>query len=572
MKLGILARVSTDEQRKGQTIQSQVSELEHYAQKNNWIICDRFLDEGWSGELEHRPALDRLNEAILAKEIDSVLMYHPDRLSRNLIQQLLLQQNYEKQGVKIIFTSQPNMEDQSPESRLITKTIVAMNSELDKMRITDRFRMGKLRKARSGHVITGQAPYGYRYVKGDKDRGIEGHFIINLDEIETAKLILSWGKEGKSQRWIVNELMRLAIPTRQGNQTWARSSIAKILDQNIGVYTGHWAYLKYKSVEPKRRVNKEQYIRRPRSSRVMRDQADRIHIALDPSLVILSQDDAALIRQKQGDNRSKTSNAKNTYLLQYRLFCAKCNGLCYSDSFHQVPYYRCADKKRRFPLPAQCESGSIRAKTIESAVWESIVDMMMNPETLHTQAKQYFSDSKIVDVGVFDKKLKVLDTENERMMTAYREGLASLDDLRTQKKSIDEKRASILRSMKEAQAEQNSIKGISYESFVQDSSSFLKDFVEVLSNLSPEEKKQMLDWLSVKVHYDYEAKTYNIAGSLAVAQSCPQYVYAMASVVQKLNRATEQSKYTIPFTITGTIPQEIHKRSGIDRPRNSVNL
>jgi site-specific DNA recombinase len=151
MHLGILARVSTEEQRKGQTIQAQISELENYAKQNNLTIVDRFLDEGWSGTLEHRPALDRMNESIMSGAIDTVLMYHPDRLSRDSVQQLLLQREYEKQHITLIFTSQPNLHDQSPEVRLIQKTIIAMTSELDKMRITDRFRIGKLRKVRSGH-------------------------------------------------------------------------------------------------------------------------------------------------------------------------------------------------------------------------------------------------------------------------------------------------------------------------------------------------------------------------------------------------------------------------------------
>src|SRR5258708_4942010 len=49
LRLAIYARVSTEEQREGQTIDSQVSELERFARDKAWLISGTYKDEGWSG-------------------------------------------------------------------------------------------------------------------------------------------------------------------------------------------------------------------------------------------------------------------------------------------------------------------------------------------------------------------------------------------------------------------------------------------------------------------------------------------------------------------------------------------
>src|SRR5258708_18784986 len=44
LKVAVYARVSTEEQREGQTINSQVAELEHFARSKRWAICGIYKD------------------------------------------------------------------------------------------------------------------------------------------------------------------------------------------------------------------------------------------------------------------------------------------------------------------------------------------------------------------------------------------------------------------------------------------------------------------------------------------------------------------------------------------------
>ena len=62
-RLAVYARVSTEEQREGQTIDSQIAELERFAREKGWPIVGTYKDEGWSGGVMARPELDRLRDA-----------------------------------------------------------------------------------------------------------------------------------------------------------------------------------------------------------------------------------------------------------------------------------------------------------------------------------------------------------------------------------------------------------------------------------------------------------------------------------------------------------------------------
>ena len=70
---------------------------------------------------------------------------------------------------------------------------------LDDDHAVKRFRRGKLQKARAGHWIAGQAPYGYRYVP-NRD-GVPGHLGVEEAEAGVVRMLY---------RWLIDERMKHA--------------------------------------------------------------------------------------------------------------------------------------------------------------------------------------------------------------------------------------------------------------------------------------------------------------------------------------------------------------------------
>ncbi|KGT72800.1 DNA recombinase, partial [Bradyrhizobium japonicum] len=92
--VGIYARVSTEEQAKsGFSLQDQVRECRKKAGTDQII---EYVDEGVSGEFLDRPALSQLRYDVRNGLIDKIVCFDPDRLSRKLMNQLLITDEWEQ--------------------------------------------------------------------------------------------------------------------------------------------------------------------------------------------------------------------------------------------------------------------------------------------------------------------------------------------------------------------------------------------------------------------------------------------------------------------------------------------
>lgn len=97
LRVAVYARVSTEEQREGQTIDSQVSELERFTSTHGWVLISVYKDAGWSGSITARPELDRLRDDARAGRFQAVLINDVDRLARDVAHLGIIKRDLEKQ-------------------------------------------------------------------------------------------------------------------------------------------------------------------------------------------------------------------------------------------------------------------------------------------------------------------------------------------------------------------------------------------------------------------------------------------------------------------------------------------
>ena len=80
MKVALYARVSTD----GQDPEVQLAALRAHVANRAWQIVEEFVDRGFSGAKQRRPALDRLMRATWAGQFQGVLVWRFDRFARSV--------------------------------------------------------------------------------------------------------------------------------------------------------------------------------------------------------------------------------------------------------------------------------------------------------------------------------------------------------------------------------------------------------------------------------------------------------------------------------------------------------
>ena len=176
MRTAIYARVSTERQGREQTIESQLSALKSWAREQGHELSPEhiYTDEGYSGARLDRPGLDRLRDEAQVGAFDVVAVLTPDRLARKCAYQVLLLEELRRANCEIVFLHHPISDD--PNDQLLLQIQGAI-AEYERAVLGERFRRGKLQKAREGHYIGGRAPYGYRYIP--RHEQTPGHVVVD---------------------------------------------------------------------------------------------------------------------------------------------------------------------------------------------------------------------------------------------------------------------------------------------------------------------------------------------------------------------------------------------------------
>lgn len=454
MRIAIYARVSTDEQKQGGTIDSQIKELERYAQAHSHTIIGRYVDDGWSGSLLSRPALDRLRDDATARPFEAVLFTDVDRLSRDVANLAVVKRDLETKGINLIFQKLPT--DGGPLGNFMVN-ILGSFAELERALIADRTRRGRRFKVQERGIIMGNLPpYGYNYVKKDRLRGAEGRYEINPEEARVVRLIYSWVTEkGLSQRAVTRRLNDLGERPREGT-TWARSTVHRILTNET--YAGTTYYNKNRPAERLAAYSRNPSYGRGRAAR-LRPRSEWIPIPLPPHLQIVDRTTFERAQAQFRRNRTLSSqNLKYFYLLrEVRKVCGRCGAAYVGTPYHGRPFYRCSKRDGSLPPGSRCRTRIVSARKVEAVVWTAVQAAVLEPRLvidqvnqLHAKrvAEQASGEREIADLR---NSLAALNHEEERMLAAYRTGVTTLEQFSKEMTSINLRRAAASRLLHEAE-------------------------------------------------------------------------------------------------------------------------
>src|SRR6516162_311433 len=229
MKLAaIYARVSSEQQREEHTIASQTAALIEFAKSHELEVPEEwvFEDEGYSGATLERPGLERVRDLAAEGQIQAVLVYAPDRLSRKYAYQILLIEELARHGVETLFVKAP--QGDSAEDQLLVQ-FQGMIAEYERAQILERSRRGKRHRALAGEVsVMSAAPYGYRYIH-KTDEAPAAYTAYEPEARVVQRVYNMYTVEGLSIGEITRRLNAEGIPTRKLSARWERSVVWAML-------------------------------------------------------------------------------------------------------------------------------------------------------------------------------------------------------------------------------------------------------------------------------------------------------------------------------------------------------
>lgn len=403
----IYARVSTEEQAEhGYSLPSQIEACRKYVQEQGWsLVGEPITDAGISGAVLDRPGLERIRDMADAGEINVVVVYEIDRLTRKLAHQLLIEDELEQAGVRVHYVLGQYKDDD--EGRLM-KQIRGSIAEYERAKIEERMRRGKRAKVKAGSVMAhGHPPWGYKLEKADG----KTQLAVFEEEAHVVRLIYQWYVSGEDIRAgpmsigaIAKRLTEMAIPTsadknprmakKRGRGVWSHSVVHAILTNET--YRGVWHYGK------RRRVGTKYVINPP---------GTWIPVAVTP---IVKSETWELAQERLRQNKALSRrNTKHPYLVGRRIKCGRCgypmSGATIVCKNRTYRYYRCASKYAS-DVASPCDQVTFNASRVDAVIWEWIGTFFLEPENLKAGLEAQ-KDAKEEANRPLLEKLKLVETQ-----------------------------------------------------------------------------------------------------------------------------------------------------------------
>jgi DNA invertase Pin-like site-specific DNA recombinase len=156
-------------------------------------VGERYDDGGFSGAHIERPALQRLLAAVDARDVDCVLVYKVDRLSRSLLDFARLMERFDRRGVSFVSVTQ-EFNTTTSMGRL-TLNILLSFAQFEREIIGERTRDKLSAARRKGKWIGGWPVLGYDIHNG--------RLVVNSQEAEQVREIYRIAAEASSLETVV---------------------------------------------------------------------------------------------------------------------------------------------------------------------------------------------------------------------------------------------------------------------------------------------------------------------------------------------------------------------------------
>ncbi len=390
----IYARYSSERQTE-QSIEGQIRECTEYAERNDIVIVDTYIDRAMTGTNDNRTDFQRMLKDSAKKAWDMILVYKLDRFSRNKYEMAIHRKTLKDNNVRLQSVKE-NIPD-TPEGIILESLLEGM-AEYYSVELAQKVRRGQRESRIKGNYLGGGVPYGYRVVNKK--------FVIQEDEAKIVLRIFEEYAAGKFAKNIIEDLTEEGIRKRNGEKI-GKTMIYGILqnERYAGIYRHH---------------------------------TDGVFTDMFPRIV--PEHLFNTVRQICKDNKLGAHSTEVTYLLRKKLKCGYCGStICAETGTSKngtvMRYYKCNGRK----IDKKCKKATVRKNDLENLVVETTIKVLDNPKNIDIIAdkiyeanQQHAKDSPVYELLAKEhqKTKKALDN----MLKAVEQGIIT----NSTKKRIEE--------------------------------------------------------------------------------------------------------------------------------------
>lgn len=415
-RAGIYLRLSREHPEENNSIEAQREITTKYAIKNGYKIVEEYEDNGYSGILDSRPALNRMMLDISRGIINMVIVKDISRLTRNKNKTGWYTEIFFPDN-DVRFISVTEFID-SGDRYEIDDTIMlrGIANQYYIADISKKIRANKQAMKNAGQYVEHYAPYGYKKKENDKHQ-IE----IDKDVADNIRLIFDMYEKGNTGTQIARYLNdnKIKNPSRymkmkNATKKWNGDTIITILSNPF--YCGNTVTNKYTT----NYMNKTCKINKNKESWIIKENT---HDA------IISKEQYDRVQEIKKEKYKKT-DIKYDYLLRELVYCGHCK------LRYQYKIYKSADKKRYLYDSAGFKCGTVYRRP----------DKCKNSAFIN---EKHLNDIVIAEVKHRLSYIKIDETTN-KITDYYKQNSEEYKNLQKYKNEIEklERRKSVLYSKK----------------------------------------------------------------------------------------------------------------------------
>ena len=428
LRVVMYVRVSSREQVDGYSIGEQIERLEKYADAMDWEIVKMFVDPGYSGGNTDRPGLKELIKTVETDDIDKVVVYKLDRLSRSQLDTLyLIEKVFLANNTDFVSMSE-NFDTSTPFGRAMIG-ILAVFAQLEREQIKERTMIGKEARAKEGKWGGGSSePIGYDYNIATEELEVNPYekmqvleaydLFIRGTPLRTISVIFA--DKGYTYRGRSNRISQ-----------WDAGRVKYVLSNKLYIgyirYNGEWYKGTHEPIIDEETFNQVQ--------RILED------------------------REKSYDGKFNKKKVQTSVLNGF-IYCKHCgaryakgHGKSWKGS--EPPYYyQCYSRSKRVPKMIKdpnCKNKNWRMYELDDIVLGEIEKLSLDPnyvrEIRHDKST---NPNNVNKIDIIKEQIKNIDDQISRFMDLYGIGKFTIDQvsgkidpLNAEKKALEKELVSL---------------------------------------------------------------------------------------------------------------------------------
>lgn len=381
----IYARYSSDSQSE-QSIEGQIHVCKDYAEKNDIIVIDTYIDRAMTGTNDNRVAFQKMLKDSSNHQFSVVLVYKLDRFSRNKYESVIHKKTLKDNGVSLISCMEniPN----TPEGTLMETLLEGFNQYFSE-ELTQKVNRGLRESWLKGNATGGKKVFGYDI--------IDKKYEINEYEKDIVIRVFRLYADGYRARVIAEQLNELGYHRINGKK-FDEKYVLWILHNSryTGIVEHHG--IKYDKIFPR----------------------------------IIDDDLWNKVNAINDENKIAPSRKKEIYdyILSGKLICGECKHKMYGESgtshTKDVHYYYVCSSRRKKRCP--CDMKSIKKQELEDIVINTIIQVLNSEnnikfltDKIFEYHKQHANDN--ANLKLLEQREKEINKACQNMIKAIEQGI-----------------------------------------------------------------------------------------------------------------------------------------------------